>query len=106
MCGLLSVSKSDNGDPAAWPLSSIFNLFRFSVQIKSNVSKLAKPHKFWSYNKNIIDVQTLEVQILMVLLIGEALTKRIPVINASGKVKEKAEPRTPIASGLRPTEEK
>ena len=30
----------------------------------------------------------------------EALTKKIPAINASGKVKEKAEPRTRIASRL------
>ena len=30
----------------------------------------------------------------------EALTKKMPAINASGKVKEKAEPRTRIASRL------
>lgn len=45
----------------------IVNFFRFSVQIKSNISKLAKSHKYWGYNKSTIDVQTLGVQISMVL---------------------------------------
>ena len=33
-----------------------FQLFGFSVQIGSNVSKHAKTHKYEAYNKNAIDV--------------------------------------------------
>ena len=52
------------------------------------------------YNKNTIDIQTLGVQISMMLSQWEASTKKIPAINASGKAKEKPAVRDLLTAGV------
>ena len=54
------------------------------------------------YNKNTIDIQTLGVQISMMLSQWEASTKKIPAINASGKAKEKPAVRDLLTAGVAP----